>query len=56
MRNVKKLIDNVEIDKYSDLTANELNYLKDNCEDLFDLIYNAFKFGYAVGKQSKERK
>lgn len=52
-RNIKNIIDEWKkaIDDSFDMTATEINYLRDNYGE-FESLYNAFVFGFAVGKGS----
>ena len=60
-RNIQKIIDTTEIDFHYDLTTDQLRYLIGNYvghdrNQLFDIVCNSFKYGYAMGVKAEQNR
>lgn len=56
-RKVENYIHKADIDEEYELTAHEVQVLRNyHGEDITDLIYASFKFGFAVGCEQTENK
>jgi len=61
MNEIKNVMQKVEeisgnINPYYNMTIGNMKEIEENSKELFDLIYNSFKFGYIQGMKAEKAK
>lgn len=51
---IKELGNAVDIPEMYDLTASQAIEIKEDCEDVYDLIYTAFRYGFLQGGKAEQ--